>query len=65
MLLFFKHFRLEDVVLESYEVDDAYYVRVYKVIDINDLAYPTVFDCELKIPNTSFILRNHTLFTGK
>ncbi|CAG7835472.1 unnamed protein product [Allacma fusca] len=55
---------LEDVMLSSWKVDGAYNVRVYRVFESKDLNYPTVFDCELKIPNTSFVSRNHTVYTG-
>lgn len=57
--------RLDEMAVESEKVNGAYNVRVYKVIDAKDLVYPTVFDCELKMPNTSFVSRNHTLYTGK
>ncbi|ODM97354.1 hypothetical protein Ocin01_09322, partial [Orchesella cincta] len=55
---------LEDVMHDSTWNDGAYDVRVSAVVKDENLELPAIFDCELKIPNTSYINRKNVLYGG-
>ncbi|CAL8110934.1 unnamed protein product [Orchesella dallaii] len=60
-----KNEKLEDVMHDSTWNDGAYDVRVSAVVQDEDIAeLPAIFDCELKIPNTSYINRKSVLYGG-
>ncbi|XP_021946109.1 uncharacterized protein LOC110844259 [Folsomia candida] len=60
------NYELPDVRTDSLWSEGAYNVAVHTEIKDSDLSapLPVIFDCELKIPNTSYIHRKNLLYAG-